>query len=109
MSAAPSGEVAARPLPGRVSLITGAGRGIGRAVALALAGAGSRLVLGARTISQVEDVASEVSRRGGEAGATRPDGPDPQSLGEFGATAPDRFGRVDVLGNNARSHHGGQG
>jgi NAD(P)-dependent dehydrogenase (short-subunit alcohol dehydrogenase family) len=106
MSATPSDGLAARPLQGRVSLITGAGRGIGRAVALALAGAGSRLVLGARTISQVEDVASEVSRRGGEAVAAHLDVTDPQSVGEFIAIAIDRFGRVDVLVNNAGSNNG---
>jgi NAD(P)-dependent dehydrogenase (short-subunit alcohol dehydrogenase family) len=106
VSATPSGGAAARPLPGRVSLITGAGRGIGRAVALALADAGSKLVLGARTISQVEDVASEVSRRGGEAVAAHLDVTDPQSVGEFVALAIDRFGRVDVLVNNAGSNNG---
>jgi len=100
MSAMPFGEFAARPLPGRVALITGAGRGIGRAVALALADAGSKVVLGARTLRQVEDVASEVIRRGGEALAVHLDVTDPQSVDEFVATAIDRFGRVDVLVNN---------
>src|SRR5258708_277930 len=73
-----------------------------------LAGAGSRRVRGARTISQGEGGASEVSRRGGEAVDTRLDVTDPQSVGEFVATALDRFGRVDVLVNNAGSNNGGQ-
>jgi NAD(P)-dependent dehydrogenase (short-subunit alcohol dehydrogenase family) len=90
----------------RVSLITGAGRGIGRAVALALTDAGFKVVLGARTLSQVEDVASEVSRRGGEAVAARLDVTDPRSVDEFVAAAVDRFGRVDVLVNNAGSNNG---
>jgi 3-oxoacyl-[acyl-carrier protein] reductase len=106
MSAMPFGEFAARPLPGRVALITGAGRGIGRAVALALADAGSKVVLGARTLRQVEDVASEVIGRGGEALAVHLDVTDPQSVDEFVATAVDRFGRVDVLVNNAGSNNG---
>jgi NAD(P)-dependent dehydrogenase (short-subunit alcohol dehydrogenase family) len=106
MSAKPFGDFAARPLPGRVALITGAGRGIGRAVALALADAGSKVVLGARTLRQVEDVASEVIGRGGEALAVHLDVTDPQSVDEFVATAMDRFGRVDVLVNNAGSNNG---
>jgi NAD(P)-dependent dehydrogenase (short-subunit alcohol dehydrogenase family) len=96
----------ARPLAGRVSLITGAGRGIGRAVALALADAGSSVVLGARTISQVEAVASEVRGRGGEAVAAHLDVTDPHSVAEFVAGSMDRFGRVDVLVNNAGSNNG---
>jgi NAD(P)-dependent dehydrogenase (short-subunit alcohol dehydrogenase family) len=90
----------------RVSLITGAGRGIGRAAALALTDAGFKVVLGARTLSQVEDVASEVGRRGGEAVAARLDVTDPRSVDEFVAAAVDRFGRVDVLVNNAGSNNG---
>jgi NAD(P)-dependent dehydrogenase (short-subunit alcohol dehydrogenase family) len=65
MTAMPFGELAGRPLPGRVGLITRAGRGIGRAVALALADSGAKVVLGARTLGQVENVASEVIPRGG--------------------------------------------
>ena len=106
MTATSSGELAGRPLPGRVGLVTGAGRGIGRAVALALAEAGFRVVLGARTVGQVEDVASEVIRRGGEALAVHLDVTDPRSVDEFVATAVDRFGRVDVLVNNAGSNNG---
>ena len=66
MSATPSGGVGARPVPGRVSLITGAARGIGRAAALARARA--KVVLGARTIGRVEDVASEVKRSASDSG-----------------------------------------
>jgi 3-oxoacyl-[acyl-carrier protein] reductase len=108
MSATPLRTSAGRPLPGRVGLVTGAGRGIGRAVALALADAGFRVVLGARTVSQVGDVASEVIRRGGEALAVHLDVTDPQSVDEFVGTAMDRFGRVDVLVNNAGSNNGGE-
>jgi NAD(P)-dependent dehydrogenase (short-subunit alcohol dehydrogenase family) len=106
MSGTPFGELGGRPLPGPVALITGAGRGIGRAVALALAEAGSAVVLGARTVGQVEDVASEVIGRGGKALAVHLDVTDPQSVDQFVATAVDRFGRVDILVNNAGSNNG---
>ncbi len=92
---------------GRVSLITGAGRGIGRAVALALVDAGHAVVLGARTAGQVEDVAREVTERGGQALALPLDVTDPGSVDAFTAAAVDRFGRVDVLVNNAGSNNGG--
>ncbi len=96
----------ARPLEGQVSVITGAGRGIGRAIALALADAGSSLVLGARTLGQLEAVAAEVKQRGGEALAVQLDVADPRSVRPFVAAAMDRFGRIDLLVNNAGSNNG---
>jgi len=52
-------------LDGKTALVTGAGRGIGRAVALALATAGAELILVSRTQSQLEEVAREIAQRGG--------------------------------------------
>jgi len=98
-----------RPLEGQVSVVTGAGRGIGRAVALALSDAGSALVLGARTAGQLEEVAAEVGQRGGEALAVQLDVANPQSVRSFFTTVMDRFGRIDILVNNAGSNNGGEG
>jgi NAD(P)-dependent dehydrogenase (short-subunit alcohol dehydrogenase family) len=103
-----SERAATRPLEGRVAVVTGASRGIGRAVALALADAGSALVLGARTVGQLEDVADEVRQRGGEAQAVPLDVTNQQSVRSFVATAVDRLGRIDILVNNAGSNNGGE-
>jgi NAD(P)-dependent dehydrogenase (short-subunit alcohol dehydrogenase family) len=93
-------------LVGRVSLVTGAGRGIGRATAVALADAGSAVVAGARTTSQVEDAAKEIESKGGRALGVQLDVTDLASVRRFVATALDTFGRVDVLVNNAGSNNG---
>jgi NAD(P)-dependent dehydrogenase (short-subunit alcohol dehydrogenase family) len=101
------GETPARPLEGQISLVTGAGRGIGRAAAIALSDAGSALVLGARTVDQLEEVAGQVTARGGEALVVPLDVTDPESVRRFAAAAIDRFGQIDVLVNNAGSNSGG--
>ncbi len=54
-------------LDGKTALVTGAGRGIGRAVALALAAAGAELVLVSRTASELDEVAGEIAEQGGRA------------------------------------------
>ena len=99
--------MAPRALEGQVSLVTGAGRGIGRATAVALADAGSAVVLGARTVSQVEDAATEIRDAGGRAVAIHLDVTDLASVRQFVAAGMDTFGQVDVLVNNAGSNNGG--
>ena len=54
---------------GRVALVTGGGRGIGRATAVALAAAGASVVVTARTVAELEDVVAEIAGAGGEAAA----------------------------------------
>ena len=78
----------------KTALITGGGRGIGRAIALAFAREGMRIVVAARTAEQVEQVAREI---GNEAIALVCDVADPQSV----ALMFERVGDVDILVNNA--------
>lgn len=101
-----SADLPVLSLAGRVSLVTGAGRGIGKAVSLALAEAGSAVVLGARSGDQIEAVAAEINGWGGRALAVRLDVTDPQSVVDFVAAARERFGPVDLLVNNAGSNSG---
>lgn len=88
-------------LAGRVALVTGAGRGIGRAIALALAEAGADLVLTSRTSAQLEAVAGEVAARERRAEVVPADVADEASVEAVVARALERFGRLDVLVNNA--------
>ncbi len=95
---APEGQ---RPLGGRVALITGASRGIGRAIALAMAEAGANLVLSARGMADLEKVAEEVRGRGVEVAAIPCDVSDAAQVEALAREAEAGFGRVDILVNNA--------
>jgi NAD(P)-dependent dehydrogenase (short-subunit alcohol dehydrogenase family) len=84
-------------LDGKIALVTGAGRGIGRAVALALAAAGAELVLVSRTPSELEAVAREIASSGGKARTLPFDVTDAAAMRE----AFSGFERLDILVNNA--------
>jgi NAD(P)-dependent dehydrogenase (short-subunit alcohol dehydrogenase family) len=82
----------------KIALVTGAGTGIGKAAAVALAEAGFTVVLAGRRLEPLEALAAEL---GGKGHAIAADVADPASVAAlFGATA-ERFGRLDVLFNNA--------
>ena len=87
-------------LSGKVAIVTGAGRGIGAAVARLLAREHARVVLASRTESELRRVAEEIKRMGGEALPVRAD---VRSAGQVRAMfdAAERLGRVEVLINNA--------
>jgi 3-oxoacyl-[acyl-carrier protein] reductase len=93
---------AEKELAGRVAIVTGAGRNIGRAIALALADAGAAVVVNARTSkAEAEAVAREIEARGGKALVAIGDVVDRAAVGRMVAATIDRFGRVDILVNNA--------
>jgi 3-oxoacyl-[acyl-carrier protein] reductase len=89
-------------LAGRVALVTGAGRNIGRAIALALADAGAAVVINARSnLREAEAVAGEIERAGGKAFAVTADVVDAAAVQKMVEAAAARFGRIDILVNNA--------
>lgn len=88
-------------LTGQVAVVTGAGRGIGRAVALKLAGAGADVVCVSRTVENSEKVAAEVRALGRRAWAVAVDVADPAQVGAAAEKILAEAGRVDVLVNNA--------
>lgn len=88
-------------LQNRVAVVTGSGRGIGRAIALAFAREGAKLVLTARTLSQVEAVCDEVSRIGAEAFAVAGDVSQKSDVMALVDNTLHRFGPPDILVNNA--------
>jgi 3-oxoacyl-[acyl-carrier protein] reductase len=94
-------------LKGSVAAITGAGRGIGRAITEALALEGARLVLNARTPGKLEALAAELRDRGSEVETIAGDVGEEATATRIVEAAQARFGRLDVLVNNAGiGHHG---
>src|SRR5262245_35676572 len=89
-----------KELEGRVAIVTGAGRNIGRGIALALADGGAAVVVNARSnMQEAQAVAGEIERAGGKALAVTADVAD--AVGKMVAAAAKKFGRIDILVNNA--------
>jgi NAD(P)-dependent dehydrogenase (short-subunit alcohol dehydrogenase family) len=88
-------------LTGQVAVITGGGRGIGRAIALKFAGEGAAVVVAARTKSEIEAVAMEIRDAGGRATAVPADVADEKLCEHLIRVSEAEFGRVDILVNNA--------
>jgi 3-oxoacyl-[acyl-carrier protein] reductase len=97
-----AGMIGGTELGGRVALITGAGRNIGRAIALELAAAGAGIVVNARSNrEEAEGVAQEIRAAGGDAIAVLADVTDPAAVEAMMRRPLDHFGRLDILVNNA--------
>jgi NAD(P)-dependent dehydrogenase (short-subunit alcohol dehydrogenase family) len=93
----PMGSMDSFRLDGKTALVTGAGRGIGRATALALARAGAELILVSRTRSQLDEVAREIEKGGGRAHVLSFDVTDTTAMRAAFA----RILQLDILVNNA--------
>src|SRR5207244_307848 len=89
-------------LDGRVALVTGAGRNIGRAIALDLAAGGAAVVVNARSNqAEADGVVAEIAKSGGKAMAFLADVADAGAVGRMTQAALEHFGRLDILVNNA--------
>ncbi|GAB2624605.1 SDR family oxidoreductase [Nocardioides ginkgobilobae] len=87
-------------VPGTAALVTGAGRGLGAATALALAEAGSDVLISARTAEQLEGVAAQVRATGRRCETVVADLSDLDQVAGLAQTAYDAFGRLDIVVNN---------
>ena len=88
-------------LTGRTALVTGGGRGIGRAIALGMAAAGADVAVAARTTAEVEQVCDEIRRQGRRAAALTTDMTIRSEVVAAVDGAAAAFGRLDILVNNA--------
>jgi NAD(P)-dependent dehydrogenase (short-subunit alcohol dehydrogenase family) len=88
-------------LNGRVALVTGAGRGIGRAISQELAEAGARVVTAARSADELDLIVKEIGEAGGSAAALTVDLSQRDESRDFISRASEPFGPIDILVNNA--------
>ncbi len=88
-------------LSDKIVAVTGAGRGIGRVIALDAVRSGARIAVGSRTTSELESLSAEVAGMGGECIFTHLDVTDVKSIQQFVDLAVEHYGSVDVFVNNA--------
>jgi len=87
-------------LDGKIAIVTGASRGIGRGIAEVIAGAGATTVIVARTKEALEEVARDVTAAGGRCEAVVADVTQPEDMTRMAETTLERHGRIDVLCHN---------
>ena len=88
-------------LQGKVAVVTGGGRGIGRAICLALASEGAEVVVAADVEEEIRSVGEEIQKQGGTALPVEVDVTDPFSVARLVDQTKGRFGKADILVNNA--------
>lgn len=89
------------PLEGRVAVVTGANRGLGKAMATALAGAGVQVALVARDLEKLNETAAEISAKGGAAKPFQTDVADEQQVAALERSLAAEYGKIHILINNA--------
>jgi len=94
-----------KQLEGKVAVVTGASRGIGRAISVALGGQGAAVVLAARAMEKLEETAELVRKAGGRAEIVVTELTDEDSIRNLVEVTGERFGRLDILVNNAGVTH----
>jgi len=94
-------------LDGKVAIVTGASKGIGRAITQSLASEGADVVISARSQDALEDAAARISAGGRKVMAKTADVTDPAQVEALFAASIERFGRLDILVNNAGAFDGG--
>jgi len=95
------GHLGCFELNDKVVVVTGAGRGIGRQIAIDAAASGARLAIGSRTTSELESLATEIGASGSECFSYRLDVVDVESIERFVEQVISHYSRIDVLVNNA--------
>lgn len=93
-------------LEGKIALVTGASRGIGKSIALTLADAGADVAIASRTQSELEKVAEEIRALGRKALVVPTHIREVESLRKLVETVTKEFGRIDILVNNAATNPG---
>jgi 3-oxoacyl-[acyl-carrier protein] reductase len=92
-------------LKDKVAVVTGGGRGVGKAIALSLAGEGADVAVLSRTIAEIEDVAAKIRELGRQGSAWKVDVKDETQVRETVRKVMNQYGRVDILVNNAGVVH----
>jgi NAD(P)-dependent dehydrogenase (short-subunit alcohol dehydrogenase family) len=90
-----------KKLEGRIALVTGASKGLGKAMSIALSEAGAKLALVSRDVAKLEETAAEIRQRGGHADVFRADVADEKSVLALEQEVASRLGKVQILINNA--------
>src|SRR5262249_37190571 len=96
-----------KQLANQIAVITGANRGIGKAIALAFAAEGASLAICARNAKTLTQVADELRVAGAQVLSQSCDVSNEEDVEKFFAAVHDRFGRIDILVNNAGAFDGG--
>jgi len=92
-------------LSDKVAIVTGASRGIGRAISVALAKEAATVVLAARSVRKLQETAEQVTAAGGKAQIIPTELTDEQSIKDLVKVTGEKFGRLDILVNNAGITH----